>query len=89
MFYKPIQFSGGVPHYQHVVNSLKARDRPSRPKIPVLAHIVWEVDGEQWCHGEAVRLDPGMAIFVELSDPRCRFTGVWLSPGEVIWPGKQ
>ena len=88
MSYHPIQFSGGVPHYQDVVNSLTARERPERPKIPVLARVEWDTDGEQWCHGHALRLDPGIAIFIELSDPRCRFTGVWLSFDDVIWPGK-
>jgi len=88
MSYNPVHFTGGVPHYQDVLNGHEARRRPDRPKIPVLARIVWETDGEQWCHGYAVRLDPGIAIFVEFSDRRCRFTGAWLSPDDVIWPGK-
>ncbi|MDN5585198.1 hypothetical protein [Brevibacterium aurantiacum] len=88
MSYMPIHFNGSAPHYQDVLNSHKARRRPDRPKIPVLARLIWENDGEQWCHGHALRLDPGVAIFVELRDPRCRSTGVWLSPNDVIWPGK-
>lgn len=84
----PVHFTGGVPRYQDVLNGHEARRRPDRSKIPVLARIVWESDGEQWRHGYALRLDPDVAIFVEFSDPRCRFTGVWLSLDDVIWPGK-
>ena len=83
-----VHFTGGAPRYQDVLNGHEARRRPDRTKIPVLARVVWRDDGEQWCHGHALRLDPGIAIFVELHDRRCRFTGVWLSPDDVIWPGK-
>lgn len=43
----------------------------------------------EWKDGHALRLDPaGPAIFIELSDPRCKFTGVWLHPDDVQWKGK-
>lgn len=81
-------FTGNPPNYQNILNALPARDRPTRPRIPVRAHLNWETDGEEWHDGEALRLDPGAAIFVELHDPRCRFTGVWLRPEDVWWGGK-
>lgn len=84
-----VHFTGSTPHYQHVLNSLPARDRPARTKLPVRARLEWERDGEEWKDGHALRLDPaGPAIFVELSDPRCKFTGVWLHPDDVDWEGK-
>lgn len=52
------------------------------------ARIVWKTDSEEWVSGEALRLDPGVAIFVELSDKRCRFTDTWLSPDDVWREGK-
>lgn len=85
----PIHFSGSALQWQNVRNSLPARDRPARPKLPVRARLVWETDGEEWKDGQALRLDAdGPAIFVELSDKRCKFTGVWLHPDDVRWEGK-
>ena len=81
-------FTGGRPNYQRVLNDLGARSRPELRKIPVRARIVWERDGEEWVSGNALRLDPGVAIFVEFTDKRCKFTGAWLSPDDVSWPGK-
>lgn len=52
------------------------------------ARIEWEQDGEEWVSGNALRLDPDVAIFVEFSDKRCKITGAWLSPDDVSWPGK-
>ena len=50
---------------------------------------MWEQDGEEWQAGNALRLDSdGPAIFVELKDKRCKFTGVWLDPVDVWWKGK-
>lgn len=54
-----------------------------RPPVPVRARIVWEHDGETWLDGQARRLDPGAAIFVEIRDKRCQFTGLWLAPDDV------
>lgn len=88
MSYSSVHFTGGIPAYQRVLNDLGARRRPERNKLSVRARIVWETDGEEWVDGEALRLDPGVAIFVELSDKRCRFTGAWLSPDDVWWEGK-
>lgn len=83
------QFTGNPPRWQKVLNSLPARARPDRKKIPVRARVVWERDGEEWLDGNALRLDPGIAIFVELSgQPRCKFTGVWLDPKDVWWESK-
>lgn len=44
--------------------------------------------GEEWVDGGALRLDPGVALFVQFADPRCKFTGVWLPPDDVVWEGK-
>lgn len=84
-----VHYSGSAPKYQEVVNSLRARDRPARDKIRVRARLVWEVDGEEWKVGYALRLDvQEPAIFIEFSDKRCKFTGVWLRPDDVWWEGK-
>ncbi len=88
MSYRPIQFSGSIPNTQRVLNGLEARDLPEKPRIQVWARLVWEVDGQEWKEGWATRLDPEVAIFVELSDSRCRFTGVWLNPSDVWWERK-
>lgn len=86
----PVHFSGSAPKWQNVLNSLPARDKPARTKIPVRARLVWERDGEEWKGGHALRLDAaGPAIFVELQDKRCKFTGVWLHPDDVWWEGKR
>lgn len=84
-----VHFSGSALGWQEILNSLQARDRPDQAKLPVLARLVWEQDGEEWKAGNALRLDlSGPAIFVELSDKRCKFTGVWLHPDDVWWEGK-
>lgn len=86
---KPVHFTGSALEWQNVLNSLPARDKPARAKIPVRARLVWEHDGEEWKDGQALRLDPtGPAVFVELQDKRCKFTGVWLHPDDVWWEGK-
>lgn len=80
---------GDPPDRQHILNSLPARDRPDRNRVPVRARIVWERDGEQWVTGHALRLDTdGNAIFVEFLDRRKWFTGAWLAPEDVVWGGK-
>ncbi|MGO2811550.1 MAG: hypothetical protein ACTIBG_08805 [Brevibacterium aurantiacum] len=85
----PVHFTGSALKWQQVLNSLSARDRPARAKIPVRARLVWEHDGKEWKNGSALRLDPaGLAIFVELQDKRCKFAGVWLHPDDVWWAGK-
>lgn len=84
-----VHFTGGALKCQEVLNSLPARDKPARTKLPVRASLVWEQDGEEWKDGQALRLDAaGPAIFVELQDKRCKFTGVWLDPNDVWWEGK-
>lgn len=83
-----MQFSGSAPAHQAALNALPFRDRPMRPPVPVRARIVWEHDGETWLDGQARRLDPGLAIFVEIRDKRCQFTGLWLAPDDVWWEGK-
>lgn len=89
MYDNPVHFTGSAPKWQNVTNSLPARDKPTRTKIPVRARLVWEQDGEEWKDGHALRLDTaGPAIFVELQDKRCRFTGVWLHPDDVQWEGE-
>ncbi|MGO2037019.1 MAG: hypothetical protein ACTH2U_11120 [Brevibacterium sp.] len=80
---------GDPPARQDILNSLPARDRPDRKRVPVRARIVWERDGEEWKGGHAIRLDvEGNAIFVEFLDSRKKFTGAWLHPDDVVWNGK-
>lgn len=84
-----VHFSGSALKWQEVLNALPARDEPDRTKIPVRARLEWAEDGEEWKDGYALRLDArGPAIFVELRDRRCKFTGVWLHPDDVWWVGK-
>lgn len=84
-----VHFTGAPPKWQSILNALPARDKPARTKLAVRARLVWEQDGEEWKTGNALRLDPGgPAIFIELSDKRCKFTGVWLHPDDVWWEGK-
>ncbi|MCT1448798.1 hypothetical protein M3G43_16210 [Brevibacterium casei] len=87
------QFVGKPREVQKVVNALPARDWPMRRRIPARARIVWEKDGEEWVDGNALRRDERTGgIFVEFSDPRTMFTGVWLAPDDVEWegtPGRQ
>lgn len=75
-------------YWQEVLNRLPARDLPDRPAVSVRARLVWARDGVEWVDGEARRLDPGVAIYVELRDRRCNTLGVWLSPDDVWWPGR-
>lgn len=84
------QFTGDPPKQQDILNSLPARDRPARKRVPVRARIMWERDGEEWIDGHALRLDEnGPAIYVEFGDKRKKFTGVWLHPDDVQWDGKK
>jgi hypothetical protein len=53
----------------------------------VRARVVFERDGEVWLDGTATRLGFDGAIFVELKDRRVQTIGVWLTPGDVWWPG--
>lgn len=44
---------------------------------------MWETDTE-WIETVATRYDRFTGdIFVEISDPRCRFTGLWLARSDV------
>lgn len=84
-----VHFTGSALKWHPLPNALPARDIAARTKLPVCARLVWEQDGKEWKDGQALRLDAaGPAIFVELQDKRCKFTGVWLHPDDVWWPGK-
>lgn len=48
MSYNTVHFTDGVPHDQDVLNGHEACRRPDHPKVPALARIVREADGEQW-----------------------------------------
>lgn len=75
-------------YWQSVLNALPARDLPDRRRIPVQARVVWQQDGVEWIDGHALRIDPGVAIYVELHDRRCSTLGEWFSPDDVWWEGK-
>ena len=75
-------------YWQDVLNALPAREVPDRPIVSVRARIVWADDGEEWVDGEAMRLDPGQAIYVRLHDRRCSTLGAWLHPDDVWWEGR-
>lgn len=48
MIESQVHFTGSALQWQHVLNSLPARDKPARAKVPVRARLVWEQDGEEW-----------------------------------------
>lgn len=75
-------------YWQDILNALPARDLPDRSPVDVRARVVWARDGEERVDVQACRLDPGVAIYVDLPDRRCNTLGVWLSPDDVWWPGK-
>lgn len=50
--------------------------------IPVRARLVWEVDGETWLDGNAIRWTASV-VLVRLNDRRCSAIGEWLVPGDM------
>jgi hypothetical protein len=52
------------------------------PPVPVVARVVWAVDGEEHIATEAVGWT-GQAVFVRLADPRCRTNAIWLDGADV------
>lgn len=59
------------------------RDVPTAEQIPVTARIVFDVDGEQFLPGDAVRWVPGRYVCVAVQDPRLLVPYVWLRPADV------
>lgn len=49
-----VHFTGSALKWQHVLNSLPARDGPARAKITVRVRLVWEREGEEWKAGNAL-----------------------------------
>lgn len=75
-------------YWQKIRNDVGARGSyRDRPPVAVRARVVFERDGEVWLDGTATRLGFDGAIFVELKDRRVQTIGVWLTPGDVWWPG--
>jgi hypothetical protein len=50
--------------------------------VPITARIVWELDGEEHIETEAAGWS-GQLVYIRLSDPRYRFTAVWLDAADV------
>ena len=50
--------------------------------MPIVASVVWEVDGEERVDTEALGWT-GQAIYVRLADPRCRSNAIWLDGADV------
>lgn len=75
-------------YWQKIRNDAGARGTfQSRPPVRLRARVVFKRDGEVWLDGTATRLGFDGAIFVELKDRRVQTIGVWLTPGDVWWPG--
>ena len=52
------------------------------PPVPIVARVVWETDGEE--HIDTVALGwTGQAVYVRLTDPRCRTNAIWLDGADV------
>lgn len=77
-------------YWQEIRNAVSARASfQDCPPLLVRARIDWERDGVEGVNGMATRLGFDGAIYVELKDRRCSTLGVWLSPDDVWWEGKQ
>jgi hypothetical protein len=77
-------------YWQEIRNAQRARPSfQDRPPVPVRARVEWEQDGVGWLDDTATRLGFDGAIFAELNDRRCQTIGVWLSPDNAWWVGKQ
>ena len=50
------------------------------PPTPIVARVVWAVDGEELVHTTALGRS-GQAVYVRLADPRCRTNATgWTMP---------
>jgi hypothetical protein len=69
---------------QEITHGLKARQpqHTLSPPVPVVATVVWAVDGEEHIDTEAVGWT-GQAVYVRLVDPRCRTNAIWLDGADV------
>jgi hypothetical protein len=69
---------------QPITNSLKAKvpEHTLSPPVPVVARVVWAVDGEEHIDTEALGWT-GQAVYVRLADPRCRTNAIWLDGADV------
>ncbi len=64
---------------QPITNGLTARvpEHTLSPPVPIVARVVWEVDGEERVDTEALGWT-GQAVYVRVADPRCRSNAIWL-----------
>ena len=69
---------------QPITNSLTARvpEHTLSPPTPIVARVVWAVDGEEVVHTTALGWS-GQAVYVRLADPRCRTNAIWLDGADV------
>lgn len=71
------------PEYVKVLNALTPRYQLDRQPLPCTARIEWAT-GAETMETVATRYDPrDNAVFVLIPDPRCQFTGAWLSRAAV------
>jgi hypothetical protein len=61
-----------------------AATTPDRPRIPVVARVVWAHPGEESIEGHATRWS-GRSVFITPARMRCRngVLGVWLDASDV------
>jgi hypothetical protein len=67
-----------------ITNGLVARvpEHTLSPPVPIVARIVWAVDGEE--HVDTVALGwTGQAVYVRLVDRRCQTNAIWLDGADV------
>ena len=64
---------------QPISNDLGARvpEHTLSPPVPIVARVVWEVDGEERVDTEALGWT-GQAVYVRVADPRCQSNAIWL-----------
>jgi hypothetical protein len=84
----PVMSRLGDHSLDHALNESWPRDAattPDRPRIPVVARVVWARAGEESIGGYASRWS-GRSVFVTPARKRCRngTLGVWLNAADVV-----
>jgi hypothetical protein len=69
---------------QRILNDTGARvpEHTFHQPVPIIARIVWELDGEEHIETEAAGWS-GQLVYVRMPDRRYRLTSVWLNAADV------
>ncbi|MET0916527.1 MAG: hypothetical protein ABWY81_10060 [Jiangellaceae bacterium] len=70
---------------QPITNDVGARvpEHTLSPPVPIVARVVWAVDGEEHIDTTLALGWTGQAVYVRLADPRCRSNAIWLDGADV------